>query len=114
VTLDRSRLSRRQAPVAPESTSEEPVGDAVTVTLPLTTDAKEQKDAQGAPGTRVLRRIPDVQGQSLRAAARLLHRSGFRVRVEGWGAVTGTSPAAGAQAEPGSMIVVRAAVGRAS
>ena len=54
-----------------------------------------------------------VRATSLRAAARMLHRSGFRVRVEGWGDVTGTSPAAGAEAAPGSTVLVRAAVSHA-
>jgi cell division protein FtsI (penicillin-binding protein 3) len=52
--------------------------------------------------------VPDVAGSSLRAAARALHRSGFEVRVEGWGRVTGTTPAAGTRAIPGRIVVVHA------
>jgi cell division protein FtsI (penicillin-binding protein 3) len=52
--------------------------------------------------------VPDVAGSSLRAAARTLHRSGFEVRVDGWGRVTGTTPAAGTPAIPGRIVVVHA------
>jgi len=53
--------------------------------------------------------VPDVAGSSLRAAARTLHRSGFEVRFQGWGRVTGTTPAAGTPAIPGRIVVVHAA-----
>jgi beta-lactam-binding protein with PASTA domain len=52
--------------------------------------------------------VPDVKGRTLRAAARALHRRGFEVRVEGWGRVTGTTPAAGAPVRPGEIVVVHA------
>ncbi len=54
------------------------------------------------------RTVPDVAGLTLRAAARELHRRGFAVRVEGWGKVAATSPAAGAMAPAGTTITVRA------
>jgi cell division protein FtsI (penicillin-binding protein 3) len=50
------------------------------------------------------RPIPDVQGLPLRQAVRELHRAGFRVRVSGLGTATGTSPEAGARAEPGTVV----------
>ena len=61
----------------------------------------------------VARSVPDVTGQSLRAAARTLHRSGFHVRIRGWGTVTGTVPGAGQRAETGATITVRAEQPRA-
>jgi cell division protein FtsI (penicillin-binding protein 3) len=54
------------------------------------------------------RTVPDVAGLTLRAAARVLHQHGFEVRVEGWGKVAGTSPAAGSAAPAGSTVTVRA------
>jgi beta-lactam-binding protein with PASTA domain len=80
------------------------VGDAVTVAWPpLPADT-----ARPAP-----RPVPDVRGLSLRAAARALHRSGFEVRVEGWGRAVSTTPAAGASALPGSVVTLHAERGNA-
>jgi cell division protein FtsI (penicillin-binding protein 3) len=56
----------------------------------------------------VTRRVPDATGQSLRAAARMLHRNGFRVRLQGWGRVVRTDPPAGATALSGSTVVLHA------
>jgi cell division protein FtsI (penicillin-binding protein 3) len=53
--------------------------------------------------------VPDVSGLSLRAAARTLHRRGFRVVLRGWGMVDHTAPAAGAAAATGSAVTVFAA-----
>jgi hypothetical protein len=61
-------------------------------------------DPQGAPRAQV----PDVRGTTVRQAALLLHRRGFRVSVEGDGLVTGTTPSAGASARVGSRVRVRA------
>jgi cell division protein FtsI (penicillin-binding protein 3) len=101
-TLDRARLARRrvteQVAAAPEDSSQA----AVMLQWPL-----PDSEAAARPSPRP---VPDVVGHSLRAAARELHRAGFRVRVEGWGRVTATSPAAGAGALPGSLVVVRAEV----
>lgn len=51
--------------------------------------------------------IPDVNGASLRDAARVLHAAGFRVRVEGVGDVASTVPGAGERAKAGRVVVVR-------
>jgi len=61
-----------------------------------------------------VRTVPDVAGLSLRAAARALHQRGFEVRVEGWGRVAGTAPAAGAAAPAGTTVTVRAAADAAA
>ena len=63
------------------------------------------RDAHGA--------VPAVAGMSLRVAARTLHRSGFRVKIEGWGTAVSTNPVAGTPAAPGTTVVVRAEAGGA-
>lgn len=50
------------------------------------------------------REVPDVTGLPLRQAVRALHRAGFRVRLSGFGTASGTSPAAGSQASPGTVV----------
>ncbi len=104
VTLDRSRLSQRQAPVPvlPPPPGAPPV--PVVVPWPLT-----PRDSAPVVG----RAVPDVAGLDLRAAARVLHQAGFRVRVSGRGAVFGTSPAAGTSAPVGSVVLLRAGAPRA-
>ena len=99
VALDRARLSRRRAPA---TVTAAPAADpAVAVRVPWPLPADSDTTAPSRP-------VPDVTGQTLRAAARALHHSGFRVRVQGTGVVVGTSPAAGASTPAGAIIVVRA------
>jgi hypothetical protein len=63
--------------------------------------------------TRPDRAVPNVTGLTLRQAAGTLHRSGFQVRVRGWGVVTSMSPAPGSQARSGAVVtVVASAPGR--
>jgi cell division protein FtsI (penicillin-binding protein 3) len=104
VALDRSRIPQRRAPA--ESAVTRP-GSALTVTVAWPVP---HPDSTGAPEARA---IPDVEGQSLRAAARTLHRAGFKVRIEGWGDALGTTPAAGAEAAPGTTVVIRGEANRA-
>jgi cell division protein FtsI (penicillin-binding protein 3) len=103
VALDRGRLSRRPSSRPDQAPLQ--VGSApravATVAWPM---PRESPSAAPAP-----RLVPDVRGQSLRAAARMLHRAGFHVRVNGWGTVTGSSPAAGASAAPGATVVIQGA-----
>ncbi len=49
------------------------------------------------------RAVPDVRGMSTREAVRALHNAGFRVRLQ-TAAATGTSPAAGSIAPPGTIV----------
>lgn len=105
VALDRSRLSRRQAPTV-DSVPPETRGAAVSVAWPM--------PPAESTATPAARDVPDVSGQSLRAAVRTLHRGGFKVRIIGWGTVVGTSPAAGSSAQPGSTVIVRGDAPRAS
>jgi len=53
------------------------------------------------------RPVPRVIGLPMRDAVRRLHAQGFRVRVEGSGAVSVTDPAPGVLAEPGAVVRVR-------
>ena len=48
--------------------------------------------------------VPDVTGLPARAAARRMHELGLRVRWQGSGPVTSTSPVAGSQLSPGDTI----------
>jgi len=50
--------------------------------------------------------VPEVVGLDFRQAARVLHRSGFRVTVRGTGAVRQSSPAAGNRSAAGSTVVL--------
>jgi cell division protein FtsI (penicillin-binding protein 3) len=58
------------------------------------------------------RPVPDVQGLTLRKAAGALHRSGFQVRVQGWGLVTATNPQPGTRAAAGSVVTLVAGTSR--
>ena len=103
VALDRGRLTRRRAPGAavPGDAPGAGGGAALVVGWPPAAPATDST----APA---LRPVPDVAGLGLRAAARALHRSGFEVRIEGWGRAVSTTPAAGSGAPPGSTVVVTA------
>lgn len=58
------------------------------------------------------RPVPDVRGLPLRDAARRLHAQGFKLRVEGSGAVVSTRPAPGGSAEPGTVVTLRGEDGK--
>ncbi|HTD83881.1 MAG TPA: PASTA domain-containing protein, partial [Gemmatimonadaceae bacterium] len=49
------------------------------------------------------RSVPDVSGMAIREAVRALHNAGFRVRLLN-AASSGTSPAAGTVAAPGTIV----------
>jgi membrane peptidoglycan carboxypeptidase len=59
-----------------------------------------------ATRTAAARAVPDVRGLSLREAVGALHRAGFRVQLAGFGAPSGTVPAAGSLARPGTLVRV--------
>jgi beta-lactam-binding protein with PASTA domain len=50
--------------------------------------------------------VPDVAGATVRQAALLLHKHGFRVDLRGIGPVVGTSPSAGEEAAAGATVIV--------
>ena len=60
--------------------------------------------AEPGAATPATRTVPDAAGLALRAAARVVHRAGFQVRLQGWGQVVRTIPAAGSQASTGSVV----------
>jgi cell division protein FtsI (penicillin-binding protein 3) len=101
--LDRTRLTvGRIEPATVEPTAREELPVWVT---------PWPAEARGATPEEA-RAVPDVEGRTLRDAAKVLHAAGFRVRVSGWGVVQRTEPAAGARAARGSLVVVRAASSR--
>ena len=114
VAVDRSRLAeveQRHHPIVPADSAPadsaapaaRPARPPTSVVLPWPPPPAAARPDGTRPHT-----VPDVAGLSLRAAARALHQLGFEVRVEGWGTVTSTSPAAGSAASPGSTVTVRA------
>ena len=58
---------------------------------------------KGPPPPTAPRPVPDVRGMSTREAVRALHNAGFRVRLL-TASATGTSPAAGSIAPPGTIV----------
>jgi cell division protein FtsI (penicillin-binding protein 3) len=63
--------------------------------------------AAGADSKRMpprTRGVPEVEGLPLRQAVRELHRAGFRVRLSGFGTASSTLPAAGSQANAGTVV----------
>jgi cell division protein FtsI (penicillin-binding protein 3) len=72
---------------------------------------KPARAAARRPGASGSLEVPDVLGASLRDALRELHAAGFRVRIEGSGVVSSTTPAAGASARRGAVITLRAEAG---
>ena len=79
-------LSRREAAEAPKP---------YVVDLPAA--------PRPAPAVVTARPVPDVRGLSVREAVRALHNAGFRVRLLS-AASSGTSPAAGTIAAPGTIV----------
>jgi cell division protein FtsI (penicillin-binding protein 3) len=68
---------------------------------PYVVDLPAAKRPPSAPTTP--RAVPDVRGLSVRQAVRTLHSAGFRVRLLS-AASSGTSPAAGTMAPPGTIV----------
>jgi len=112
VTLDRTRLSRRRAPEQGVQASgraglaEDRAQPAVVLEWPLDSAGQTRESVSSRP-------VPDVAGQSFREAARLLHRAGFRVTVDGSGSVARTVPAAGELRPPGTPVRIIGERGRA-
>jgi membrane peptidoglycan carboxypeptidase len=106
VALDRGRLVRHRLADTSGAPAAAEVAPGTSVVVPWPMPPEGADTAAPVP-------VPDVAGSDLRAAARALHRSGFQVRVEGWGRVTVTTPAAGTPVRPGRVVVVRAEADRA-
>jgi cell division protein FtsI (penicillin-binding protein 3) len=116
--LDRSSLATRASLVSmadevpsggadtvtydPVETGKAPAaGTAPLVRFDLPVVAVSDSADHAAPEPRA---IPDVEGLPVRQAVRELHRAGFRVRLSGLGTAIGTSPEAGVQAAPGTVV----------
>ncbi|HSR14548.1 MAG TPA: penicillin-binding transpeptidase domain-containing protein [Gemmatimonadales bacterium] len=100
--LDRARLAELPAATVARSPARQaPPAPAAPVIMDLPIRRKTDS-------TRVEVEVPQVQGMSIRQAAVALHRRGLRVKVEGRGTVTATSPAAGAMVPAAAVVQVRA------
>ena len=75
--------------------------DPQEAVAPYVVDLPATLKAPAAPTTP--RAVPDVRGMSTREAVRALHNAGFRVRLL-TASATGTSPAAGSIALPGTIV----------
>jgi cell division protein FtsI (penicillin-binding protein 3) len=102
--LDFNQLALRGAAVAstlpgsPPDSAEPTDREVPVVAVPWPSDGRLPA---GPPA-----RVPDVAGLSVRAAAFTLHRSGFRVMLDGSGTAVSSRPAAGASAPRGSTVTV--------
>ncbi len=108
--LDRRALARSAdgAKIESERTASVPVrearvrsGDGSTPYVFTLGDDPVEPAAAPPP-----RQVPDVRGMSLRDATRTLHRAGFRVHINRFGASVGTVPESGTLARPGSLVRV--------
>jgi cell division protein FtsI (penicillin-binding protein 3) len=97
VAIDRSRLAPSEVA---ESTGDGPAPTPgalpVVIAWPPTQSDSTTKSFQ----------VPDVQGATVRQAALVLHRRGFRVDLRGVGRVLRTAPVAGEEAKGGSTVTV--------
>jgi cell division protein FtsI (penicillin-binding protein 3) len=106
-SLDRGPLASRD--------SLAPVGDRVAHplvtedddTLPPVVLDLDRAHRASAPAA-APRPIPDVRGLSVRAATLALHRAGFNVQLDGYGAARTTAPGAGTIAQTGTLVRVTA------
>lgn len=79
-------------PIAEDRGSTEPPSESIAAAHSSTPDGPSSVD------------VPDVTGLPARSAARRMHELGLRVRWQGSGLVTSTSPVAGSQLAPGDTI----------
>lgn len=94
--LDRDDLLERVSlPVVAERA--EPIPPIELVRLPLATDQE--------PAARSIA-IPELVGQSSRAAIFRLHQLGLTVRLSGAGTIRGSEPAAGTSVTPGTSVTL--------
>lgn len=106
--LDRRRLAER-APETPAGrpTPAEDHSPIAPVVVPL--------PYRPPPAVKpALLEVPEVRGLTVRRAALVLHRRGFRVQLRGDGVVTDVRPAPGDSATSGSRVVVTAEPRRTS
>jgi cell division protein FtsI (penicillin-binding protein 3) len=93
--LDRARLSTSAQPLA-----EEPARIGSAASFVTEWPPREVVDSV------VEVAVPDVVGLPLRAAARMLHETGLRMQLAGWGPAVRTDPAAGTLVPCGTVVRV--------
>lgn len=109
--LDRRALAARDGQVrvvdsaaaqiaAGRAEGDRAAGDSAPIVLALTA---RDRGARGQTEPRVST-VPDVRGRSLREAVHLLHAAGLEVELAGFEPVSGTSPAAGATVQRGTVV----------
>lgn len=96
--LDRSRFSETAAVTAPAA-APVPPQPAAPETVPVPLPARSEVRDEAEP-----REVPPVTGLSVRQAALLLHRRGFRVAAASGGVVAGSAPSAGDSVPAGTVI----------
>lgn len=103
IAIDRRRLASASADTDTDTAmvTRPPRPKAPSVPVQTIPWPYRSADSAAAPRT-----VPDVAGRSVREAALALHRRGFRVSVRGFGRAMRTSPASGASAAPGALVVV--------
>lgn len=98
VAIDRSRLTVHDNKVRGESG---PAASPVSMARVILSWPYDVADVKVKPLP-----VPEVAGQSVRAAALALHRRGFRVNLRGLGRVSRTAPPGGEPALPGTAVTV--------
>jgi cell division protein FtsI (penicillin-binding protein 3) len=99
VAIDRARFATPAAGATATDPGDDPVSpDVAPIVVPW---PAPPADSAGRPLP-----VPDVTGATVRQAALLLHRHGFRVDLRGLGPVVGTSPSAGEEVAPGGTVIL--------
>ena len=97
--IDRGRLAAVAAPAPP------PIGGGSAPYL-------VSWPAELGTAAPTSRPVPAAEGLGLRPAARLVHRAGFQVRLQGWGRVVRMVPPPGSSAATGSVVTLFAELER--
>jgi cell division protein FtsI (penicillin-binding protein 3) len=101
--FDYQRLAARDSlrvPERPRAAAQERPGEAAVVAVDW--------PAKPNGAVNAIRPVPDVAGRPAREAIALLHAEGFRVAVDGLGAVSATEPRAGTPVRTGATITIQA------
>lgn len=94
------------SPTQVEEPDEQAAPDRVVITLPVDTSRRSEAPARKeGKESRSLRPVPTIEGLNLRQAVHTLNAAGFQVRLSK-GSRTRTSPAAGAMAREGAVVVL--------
>jgi stage V sporulation protein D (sporulation-specific penicillin-binding protein) len=107
-TLDRRRLAERAPEEPVEQRAEAADGSPIA---PIVVSLPYRAPAGVEPA---IVEVPEVRGLTVRRAALVLHRRGFRVQLRGDGVVKDMLPAAGDSAASGSRVILTAEARRTS